>query len=283
MNNSSGPRVTRFQCGPHTFELGKRTLIMGILNITPDSFSGDGLLGKPDEILRQAERFAAEGADILDIGGESTRPGSTPVSVEEELNRVIPVVRLLSSRSPLPISVDTYKGEVAQQALKAGAHIVNDVWGLGRDPEMAAIVARYGASVVLMHNKEEPNYQDLLGEIRHFLDQAVRQAILAGIPREKIVVDPGVGFGKRVEDNLLVLRRLSFLRTLGQPILVGTSRKSVIGKVLDLPVEDRLEGTAATVAWSIAEGADMVRVHDVKEMARVARMVDAIRAAGRGA
>ena len=258
------------------FAWGKRTYVMGIINVTPDSFSGDGLGYDAEEALEQALRFQDEGADIIDVGGESTRPGSTPVTVEEEKRRVIPVIRLLASRLDVPVSVDTYKREVARDALAAGAAVINDVWGLKRDPALADLAAREGAPIVLMHNQQGLDYSDLVPEALASLRASLRQALEAGVPSENVVLDPGLGFGKRPEHNLELLRRLAELKALGLPLLVGTSRKSTIGLVLDLPVEERLEGTAATVALAIANGADIVRVHDVKAMTRVARMSDAI-------
>ena len=258
------------------FAWGKRTYVMGIINVTPDSFSGDGLGYDAEAALEQALRFQDEGADIIDVGGESTRPGSTPVTVEEEKRRVIPVIRLLASRLDVPVSVDTYKREVARGALAAGAAIINDVWGLKRDPALADLAAREGAPIVLMHNQQGLDYSDLVPETLASLRASLRQALEAGVPSENVVLDPGLGFGKRPEHNLELLRRLAELKALGLPLLVGTSRKSTIGLVLDLPVEERLEGTAATVALAIANGADIVRVHDVKAMTRVARMSDAI-------
>ena len=258
------------------FAWGKRTYVMGIINVTPDSFSGDGLGYDAEAALEQALRFQDEGADIIDVGGESTRPGSTPVTVEEEKRRVIPVIRLLASRLDVPVSVDTYKREVARGALAAGAAIINDVWGLKRDPALADLAAREGAPIVLMHNQQGLDYSDLVPETLASLGASLRQAVEAGVPSENVVLDPGLGFGKRPEHNLELLRRLAELKALGLPLLVGTSRKSTIGLVLDLPVEERLEGTAATVALAIANGADIVRVHDVKAMTRVARMSDAI-------
>ena len=258
------------------FAWGKRTYVMGIINVTPDSFSGDGLGYDAEAALEQALRFQDEGADIIDVGGESTRPGSTPVTVEEEKRRVIPVIRLLASRLDVPVSVDTYKREVAREALAAGAAIINDVWGLKRDLALADLAAREGAPIVLMHNQQGFDYSDLVPETLASLHVSLRQALEAGVPLENVVLDPGLGFGKRPEHNLELLRRLAELKALGLPLLVGTSRKSTIGLVLDLPVEERLEGTAATVALAIANGADIVRVHDVKAMTRVARMSDAI-------
>jgi len=275
------------------FVWGKRTYIMGIINLTPDSFSGDGLKKGDNPVsaaLKQAERFLAEGADILDIGGESTRPGTAgnafktgpapsgveAVSEEEEMKRILPVIEELVKISPLPLSVDTYKATVARAALEAGADMVNDIWGLQRDPEMAAVVARFQAPVIVMHNKTVPGYKDLLGEVAGFLRQSITRAETAGLPREKIIIDPGIGFGKTLEDNLEILARFEEFKSLGRPVLLGTSRKSVIGLTLNLPVMDRKEGTAATVAVGITKGADLIRVHDVKEMAMVAGMTDAV-------
>jgi dihydropteroate synthase len=280
---------------------GKRTLIMGVLNITPDSFSGDGLLkaqsGQSEDSLKaalaQAQYFVEQGVDILDIGGESTRPGSQPVPVEEELGRVIPVIRMLVDASlPALISVDTSKASVAEAALAAGADWVNDVWGLRADPEMAGVIARHQAMVVLMHNRIKPNsvniqaqlggrylgveYQNLLEDVKSELLTSVSLARSAGIPDHLIILDPGLGFGKTIEQSLELINRLNEFRSLGYPLLVGPSRKSFIGYTLNLPPDQRVEGTAAAVAISIARGADIVRVHDVSAMVRVARLADAI-------
>ncbi len=285
-----GNQVLQIRCGSRVFRMGERTYIMGILNVTPDSFSGDGLLTQAgeDEVVDLAVARAREmvegGADLLDVGGESSRPGSDPVPLEEELRRVIPVIARLSREVDVPLSIDTYKAEVARQAIAAGASMVNDISALRFDPEMARVVARAGVPIVLMHMKgtpktmqQEPHYEDVMAEIIEFLRERIAFALSAGIKRGQIIVDPGFGFGKTVAHNLEILRRLGEMRVLGCPILIGTSRKSTIGKVLgDLPVEERLEGTAATVALAIAAGADFVRVHDVRPMARVARMTDAI-------
>ncbi|NLC52633.1 MAG: dihydropteroate synthase [Firmicutes bacterium] len=261
------------------FEWGKKTYIMGIINITPDSFSGDGLLARDrllTKVLRQAEAFLEAGADVLDIGGQSTRPGYTQISVEEEKRRVLPVLETLAQKIPLPLSVDTYKPAVAEAALAAGADLINDIWGLQGDPTMVKVAAVAQAPVIVMHNKTTPDYTDLMGEVASFLQNSIDLAVAHGLPREKIIVDPGIGFGKTPEQNLIVLNRLDELKALGAPILLGTSRKSLIGHVLGLPVDQRLEGTAATVAVGITRGAHLIRVHDVEEMVRVARMTDAI-------
>ena len=265
---------------------------MGILNVTPDSFSGDGLGTDVDAVLRQAERFIEAGADILDVGGESTRPGATPVSAEVERQRVVPAIQAIARRFEVPISVDTWKAEVAAAALDAGAHMVNDVWGLRRDPQMAPLVAERQVPVIVMHNRSQVQhavqdvrlggryvgiaYADLMADVLHQLRGSIEIARRAGIPEVQIIVDPGIGFGKTVEQNLTLLNRLSELRALGRPILVGPSRKSFIGYVLNRPPEARLFGTAATVAVAILRGADIVRVHDVAEMVDVVRMADAI-------
>ena len=274
MTASGRSGITR--CGPMTFEWGSRTYVMGIVNVTPDSFSGDGLAHDADAALEQALRFQAEGADIIDVGGESTRPGHTPVDADEEIRRVAPVIRLLASRLHVPVSVDTYKHDVAREAVAAGASMINDVWGLKRDPALADFAAREGVPIVLMHNQAGSAYADLLPDVIASLRASMDAALGAGVSPDNIILDPGVGFGKTAEHNLELLRRLSELTALGRPLLVGTSRKSTIGLVLDLPVEERLEGTAATVALAIENGADVVRVHDVKAMTRVARMSDAV-------
>ena len=270
-------------CRGRVLDLSRRPHIMGVLNVTPDSFSDGGRYLDPQLALRRAEQLIEEGADIIDIGGESTRPGADPVSLSEELGRVLPVVEGLSSPEGVIISVDTYKSQVAQRAIDAGAHLINDPSGLRFDSQMAQVIARAGAGLVIMHIKGKPKdmqvnpqYDDLMGEIYSWLDQGAQLALQAGVARERIVVDPGIGFGKRPQDNLVILRRLDELKGLGYPILIGPSRKSFIGEVLGLPVEDRLEGTAAAVALGVAKGAKILRVHDVKGLGRVARMAYAI-------
>ena len=263
-------------CGDREFRWGERTFIMGVLNVTPDSFSGDGLGGDIAATLAQARRLVAEGADIIDIGGESTRPESSPVSADEELNRVIPVIEKLAKEITVPISIDTYKPDVARRALEAGAGMINDIWGLRRNTELALVAAEWGVPLVIMANQRELTYREIIPEVISSLKRGIDLAQDAGVARENIIIDPGIGFGKTLEGNLEIMRRLGELKELGRPILLGTSRKSMIGMVLDLPPEQRLEGTAATIALGIAGGTDIVRVHDVLEMGRVARMSDAI-------
>lgn len=268
-----------FECMPlfgKEFCWGSKTYVMGILNITPDSFSGDGVGSDVKAALARAKSLIADGADIIDIGGESTRPDSRPVTAEEEINRVAPVIRKLSGKIDAPISIDTYKSEVARRALEAGANMINDVWGLRQDPELARVAAEYGVPIVITANQRDMQYKDIMAAVVESLVRGVNTALDAGVAWENIIIDPGIGFGKTLEGNLEVLRRLSELKSLGRPILLGTSRKSVIGQVLDLPVDERLEGTAATVALGIANGADMIRVHDVLQMKRVAKMTDAV-------
>lgn len=248
---------------------------MGIVNVSPDSFSGDGL-DSVDAAIAQARRFVAEGADIIDVGGESTRPGSEPIPVEEELHRVIPVLEQLAKEITVPLSIDTYKFEVARQALDAGAHMINDIWGLKREPRLAELAAKKGVPIILMSNQRDKPKRNIVYAVISDLKKSVDLALEAGVPWDNIIIDPGIGFGKTLEQNLELVRRLDELKVLGRPILLGTSRKSIIGLVLDLPPEQRLEGTAASIAIGIAKGADIVRVHDVKEMVRVCRMSDAI-------
>jgi len=261
------------------FRWGSRTYVMGVVNVTPDSFSGDGLGLDVEAAVAQGRRFEEEGADILDVGGESTRPEFAPISVEEELRRVVPVVRRLVAETALPVSIDTYKPEVAEAAIAAGAHLLNDVWGFrheGDGERLARLAAGAGLPAVVMHNQRGRQFHDVIGDLLDGFRESLRVAREAGVAEERLIVDPGFRFGWVEEQNLEMLRRLAELCVLGRPILIGTSRKSTIGKVLGLPVEERLEGTAATVAVAIAHGADIVRVHDVKAMVRVAQMTDAI-------
>ena len=264
--------------GGSRFEWGSRTYVRGIVNTTPDSFSGDGLGTDQDQAVAQGLRMVREGADMLDVGGESTRPGHQPVSASEEVARTEAVVARLAREAIVPISIDTYKLAVAEAAVAAGAAIINDIWGLTRSPELAQLAAANECALVVMHNQDGTDYPtDLMDEIKRFLRVAIDKAIEAGVPRERVLVDPGIGFGKTGEQNWVVMQRLAELRELGQPILIGTSRKSFIGKVLDLPPDKRVEGTAATVTAAILRGADVVRVHDVREMSLVARAADRMR------
>lgn len=264
------------QWGRWRLDWGRQTHVMAIVNATPDSFSGDGHHLDIDAAVAAAELAAADGAAIVDVGGESTRPGHSPVSLEEELRRVVPVVTRLAATLPVPISIDTSKAEVAEAALRAGAAMVNDVRGLTADPELAAVVAEANVPVVIMHDiSPEPN-ADLLASIQRELARRIEKAVAAGVRTERIIVDPGFGFGKDWRQNLELLRRLGELRILGRPILTGLSRKRTIGHVLDLPPEERLEGTLATTVLAISAGADIVRVHDVRANVRAARMADAV-------
>ena len=266
------------EIGGRRFEWGTRTYVMGIVNVTPDSFRGDGLGTDVEAAVAQGLRMVEEGADMLDVGGESTRPGHVPVSTVEEISRTEAVVRRLAGPANVPISIDTYKQQVAESAIAAGATILNDVWGLSRSPAIADLAASHGCAMVLMHNQDGTDYAgDLLQEIKRFLGAAAARAVSAGVPKEKVILDPGIGFGKTAEHNWEVMRRLHELKELGHPILIGTSRKSFIGKLLDLPVTERLEGTAATVAVGVLRGADIVRVHDVLQMTRVVRAADHMR------
>ncbi len=281
-------RSFKLAWGKHTLDLRKKTHVMGVLNITPDSFSDGGEFMDRDKAVAHALRMVEDGADIIDIGGESTRPGAKPLSEQEELERVIPVIEAVSKKTKTPISIDTFKYEIAKRALDAGASMINDISGLRSDKRMASLAAEYKVPVVIMHMQgtpqnmqENPKYKSVVGEILAFLREQSDRAEAAGVKRDMIIVDPGIGFGKTVEHNLTIMKNLSEFCSLGLPIAIGTSRKSFIGKTLDLEVGERLEGTAATVALAISQGANIVRVHDVKEMVRVTRMTDAmIRAAG---
>jgi len=275
------------RCGNTEFRWGERTYVMGIINVSPDSFSGDGITDLRAAV-DQAQRFVNEGADILDVGGESTRPGAPPVSVDEEIRRVVPVVERLASEITVPLSVDTYKSEVAQQALKAGATMINDQWGLKHDKRLAELAAEWSVPIILMSNQRDKGgydagiqrdtayYDDLMAEVASSLENSVGLALKLGVPRENIIIDPGIGFGKTWRQELEIIRRLEELRGLERPVLIGPSRKSFIGMVLELPAEERLEGTAAAIAIGISKGADIVRVHDVRQMVRVCRVSDAI-------
>ena len=265
-----------------TFAWGSRTYLMGILNVTPDSFSGDGLLARAERdpiaaALELGQRMAAEGADLLDVGGESSRPGHEPVSEDEELARVLPVIRALREALPdVPLSIDTIKPAVAEAALDAGADLVNDVWGVGPAADLARLAGERGVHLIVMHNRHEARYRNVVAEVVAELERALERAVDAGCAWEQLIVDPGMGFGKTPEQNLALLHDLAALRVLRRPVLVGMSRKSTIGRVLDLPAEERLEGTLATTALAVAAGVDVVRVHDVEPNRRAAVMSDAI-------
>jgi dihydropteroate synthase len=276
---ATSPAPTRI--ASRTFRWGERTFVMGILNVTPDSFYGDGLLaGSEDPVeaaVRVGSRMVEDGADILDVGGESTRPGHTAVDAYEEHRRVVPVIEALRAALPeTPISIDTTKPAVAEAALVAGADLLNDVWGVGPDDALPRLAADHGVPLVVMHNRKEPRYTTFLPELVADLQHAIERALRLGIGRDDLIVDPGFGFGKTPDHNLELLRALDVLRVLGRPILLGTSRKSTLGRVLHLPADERLEATLATTALGIARGADIVRVHDVRANVRVARMSDAI-------
>jgi dihydropteroate synthase len=275
---TTAPSPTRI--GPATFSWRERTFVMGILNVTPDSFSGDGLIRGGDPVaaaVEQARTMVDEGADILDIGGESTRPGHAPVDAAAEIDRVIPALTAVREALPdVPLSIDTTKVAVAEAALAAGAHLLNDVWGVGPDPAMTELAAGAGVPLLVMHNREEARYDDVVREVIDDLRAALDRAEGAGVSPTNLIVDPGIGFGKTADHNVTLLRHLGELAGLGRPILLGTSRKSTIGRILDLPAEERLEGTLATTALGIASGVDIVRVHDVRANVRAARVADAI-------
>ena len=273
--------------GPRTFRWGERTFVMGILNVTPDSFSGDGLLARSSDdgprgggvaaAVAQARAMAEAGADLLDVGGQSTRPGHEEVDAEQEVLRVVPVIRAIREALPdMPLTVDTTKPVVATAALDAGADAINDVWGVAPDDALSRVAGERGVPIVLMHNRAEPRYANLIAEIVADLQRAIERTLAAGVPWANVLVDPGFGFGKTPEHNLALLRELGSLRLLGRPIVLGTSRKSTLGKVLDLPADERVEATLATTALGIAAGVDLVRVHDVRENVRAARIADAV-------
>jgi dihydropteroate synthase len=271
------------RCRSGDLQLGERTLIMGVLNVTPDSFSDGGLYLEPQRAIEHGLRMAEEGADIIDVGGESSRPGSDPAPLDEELKRVIPVIEGLASRLEIPLSVDTYKSQVAERAIEAGAQMINDISGLRFDPQVPAVAARFDTPLIIMHIKgspktmqQNPSYEDLMGEIIAYLREGIEKAERGGVDPHQVIVDPGIGFGKRVQDNLVIINRLDELNTLGRPLLIGTSRKSFIGALLGAEVHQRGVGTLATVAVSVLKGAHIVRVHDVAPMKQAVDMVDAI-------
>lgn len=264
------------KAGPYQLDYQKRTLVMGILNVTPDSFSDGGRYNALEQAVQRAKEMVAEGADIIDVGGESTRPGHEPVSEEEEIQRVCPIIEAISREVDVAISIDTYKSGTARKALEAGAHIINDVWGAKRDKKIADVAAEFGAPIILMHNRENMDYSDFINDALEDVKESVEIALEAGVPKENIILDPGIGFAKDLKLNLEMMRNLDRLVDIGFPVLLATSRKRMIGSVLDLPVEERMEGTGATVCLGIQKGCQMVRVHDVKEMKRMAVMMDAM-------
>lgn len=253
---------------------------MGILNVNPDSFSDGGKYNNLDKALKHAVEMVENGADILDIGGESTRPGYIEITAEEEIERVAPIIELLSKEVDVPISIDTYKASVARSAMAAGAHIINDIWGGKREPEIATVAADYDAPIILMHNRNDQDYQSFIDDVLADMEESINISLKAGVTRDKIILDPGIGFAKNLTTNLEMMRNLDKLVALGYPVLLGTSKKSMIGNVLDLPVSERMEGTGATVCFGIQKGCQIIRVHDVKEMTRMARMMDALMGKG---
>lgn len=267
---------TLIKCGPYELDYSKKTLIMGILNVTPDSFSDGGRYNNVEAAVSRAKKLVEDGADIIDVGGESTRPGAEKVPLEEELKRVIPIITALSKEVSVPISIDTYKAEVAKQAIEAGAHIINDVWGAKADPAMAYVAAEKNVPIILMHNRENRDYQVFLRDVLNDLYESIRLVKEAGVRDEMIILDPGIGFAKDFHLNVEMMRGLDKLVNLGYPVLLGTSRKSMIGQILDLPTQERAEGTGATVCYGIQKGCHIMRVHDVKEIARMAKVMDVL-------
>lgn len=265
-----------FRVGNWNLPLGIRTVVMGIVNVTPDSFSDGGRYQTVERALQHARQLVEEGADLLDIGGESTRPGAEAVSLDEELERVIPIVRRITSELDIPVSVDTYKAQVAKEAIQAGAHIINDVWGAKKDPLMTNVMAELDVPVILMHNRIQASYQDLMADIKKDLQESIDLVVQAGVKPERIWLDPGIGFAKDWQENMIVMKHLDNLVAMGYPVLLGTSRKSMIGKILDLPPSERLEGTLATVGFGIQKGCHVMRVHDVQATVRFCRMMDAL-------
>lgn len=274
------------QAGDYLLEFNGRTHLMGILNVTPDSFSDGGMFFDKKTAVEHGIRLAGEGADIIDVGGESTRPGAEPVPLEEELKRVIPVIRELAGEVDVPISIDTYKSEVAKEAIDAGASIINDISGLRFDDRMAGLAAETGVALVVMHIKGtprdmqvDPHYDDLLKEIGDYLSRSIEIAVEAGVKKENVIIDPGIGFGKRIEDNFILIKNLEYFRALGQPLLIGPSRKSFLWKTLNVSTDETLEATAAATAASVLSGADLIRAHDVKEISKAIKIADLIAAA----
>ena len=267
--------------GNKEFNLGERTYIMGILNVTPDSFSDGGKFNEVEAAIKRVKELIEDGADIIDVGGESTRPGFKVVDAEDEIARVVPVIKAIKEHYDIPVSIDTYKAATAEAAIKAGADIINDVWGFKKDKDMAKVAAKYDVPCILMHNREDIPYEDLMKDVIKDLADSINLALDAGVKRENIILDPGIGFAKTFEENLFVMNNLEVIKNLGFPVLLGTSRKSMIGLALDLPVDKRVEGTVATTVMGIMKGCEFVRVHDVLENKRAAVMTDKILGAGK--
>jgi dihydropteroate synthase len=268
------------KCGPYHLDFGKKTYIMGILNATPDSFSDGGKYNNIDQAVEHAKEMVENGADIIDIGGESTRPGYTVISEEEEIARIVPFIKAISKHVNVPISIDTYKAKVAQRAIEAGAHIINDIWGAKADDKMAAVAAEYNVPIILMHNRHDRNYSFFIRDVLNDLFESINIVKQAGVRDDQIILDPGIGFAKDLNENILMMQNLDTLTALGYPVLLGTSKKSMIGQVLDLPVNERMEGTGATVCFGIQKGCQIIRIHDVKEMSRMAKMMDVLMGKG---
>jgi dihydropteroate synthase len=270
----------KIHCGDYILDLNKKTIVMGILNFTPDSFSDGGRFNDIERAVEHAKEMVANGADIIDIGGESTRPGFAKVSLQEELERVIPIIAALAQHVQVPISIDTYKAEVAKQAIEAGASIINDVWGAKADEQMAHIAAKYDVPIVLMHNRHDRNYQFFIRDVINDLYESITRVKNAGVKDEKIILDPGIGFAKDFGENIQMMQGLDKLTSIGYPVLLGTSRKTMIGQALDLPVQERMEGTGATICYGIQKGCQIIRIHDVKEISRMAKMMDVLMGKG---
>ncbi|MCI1591538.1 MULTISPECIES: dihydropteroate synthase [Heyndrickxia] len=264
------------QCKSYQLDYENKTLIMGILNATPDSFSDGGKFNHIEKAIQHAKQMVEDGADIIDVGGESTRPGYATVEVEEEISRVVPVIKEISKVVNVPISIDTYKAETARQAVLAGAHIINDIWGAKKDPEIADVAANYDVPIILMHNRENLDYQDFIRDVLNDLYESISIAKKAGVKDERIILDPGIGFAKDLKQNIEMMKNLDKLVGLGYPVLLGTSRKSMIGQVMNLPVDERMEATGATVCYGLEKGCQMMRVHDVKEISRMTKMMDVL-------
>ena len=262
--------------GNKEYKLGERTYIMGILNVTPDSFSDGGKFNEIEAAVRQAKKLVEDGADIIDVGGESTRPGAEYVTEEEEIKRVVPIIKAIKKELNITISIDTYKSKTAEEAIKAGADIINDIWGAKYDKNMAKVAAKYNVPIILMHNREDKPYANLMEDIIKDLQESIDIALEAGVKKENIILDPGIGFAKTYEENLMVMNKCEVIRAMGYPVLLGTSRKSMIGLTLNLPVNERVEGTLATTVMGIMKGMEFIRVHDVLENKRVAVMTDTI-------